>query len=141
MLFKLLIPLLAIAAVYLLGRSHAVRRGEEALRQGRMDRTGSPPPALPAPEGGEVLPLGVRIKWAIYASAIAVTLSVGWFVYSQYAAGREVVTVTVVNIQSGDQSTYQARAQEVFARSFTTLEGKRITLADLERMEVTEPRE
>lgn len=130
MFFKIVLPLLAIVAIYYLGRAHAVRQGERALQRAEQGRL-PPLPAAPEP-----FSFAQRFKWGAYALAVLMTLSASWFLYSHLSAGRETVTVTVVNIQTGQQATYRAQAREVHTRSFTTLEGKRITLADMERMEV-----
>ena len=44
----------------------------------------------------------------------------------------------VINANTGEGVTYQARREDVAGRSFRTLDGRRITLADVERMELDE---
>lgn len=51
---------------------------------------------------------------------------------NQYAT----VQVHVVNTQTGQRSTYQAEQKDIKSNQFTTLEGRTIFIADIERMEV-----
>jgi hypothetical protein len=44
--------------------------------------------------------------------------------------------VHVVNIQTGQTKTYQAEMKDIKSNHFTTLEGRTIYIADIERMEV-----
>jgi hypothetical protein len=50
----------------------------------------------------------------------------------QYATAN----VHVVNIQTGQTKTYQAEMKDIKSNQFTTLEGRTIYIADIERMEV-----
>lgn len=52
-----------------------------------------------------------------------------------------VVTVHVINTQSGVRTSYQARREDVQSNSFTTLEGRKIFSAGIERIEIEAPRE
>ena len=58
------------------------------------------------------------------------------WLYLDYEAGREVVTVRVINANTGDVTTYEARRADIGGRRFTTLDGRPITLADVDRMEL-----
>lgn len=48
----------------------------------------------------------------------------------------DTATVHVVNIQTGKTSSYQAEMKDIKSSQFTTLEGRTIYIADVERMEV-----
>lgn len=50
----------------------------------------------------------------------------------QYATAN----VHVVNIQTGERNTYQAEMKDIKSNQFTTLEGRTVYIADIERMEV-----
>ena len=50
-----------------------------------------------------------------------------------------LVTVHVINTQSGERISYQARREDVQGNSFTTVEGRRIFTAGVERIEIEEP--
>ena len=57
-----------------------------------------------------------------------------------WQGSREVVTVRVVNSRSGEVATYRANRSDIGPRSFRTLDGTRITIADVDRVEVlTQP--
>ncbi len=51
----------------------------------------------------------------------------------------EVVTVHVVNTQSGERTSYQARREDVQGNSFTTVGGRKIFTAGVERIEIETP--
>lgn len=50
----------------------------------------------------------------------------------QYAT----MSVHVINTRTGERVTYQAEQKEIKPNHFTTLEGRKVYLADVERMEV-----
>lgn len=50
-----------------------------------------------------------------------------------------LVTVHVINTQSGERMSYQARREDVNQNSFTTVEGRRIFTAGVERIEIEAP--
>lgn len=52
-----------------------------------------------------------------------------------------VVTVHVINTQSGERTSYQARREDVQSNSFTTLDGRKVFSAGIERIEIEAPRE
>ena len=51
----------------------------------------------------------------------------------------KVVTVHVINTQSGVRISYQARREDVQGSSFTTVEGRQIFTAGIERIEIETP--
>lgn len=51
-----------------------------------------------------------------------------------------LVTVHVINTQSGERISYQARREDVQGNSFTTVEGRKVFTAGVERIEIEEPR-
>ena len=63
----------------------------------------------------------------------------GWFLFDQWFDGRRVVEVRVINSNTGTEAIFDARKGEVDMRSgaFTTLSGRRVVLAAVERMELT----
>jgi len=52
-----------------------------------------------------------------------------------------VVTVHVVNTQSGARISYQARREDVQSDSFTTLDGRKVFSAGIERIEIEAPQD
>jgi hypothetical protein len=61
----------------------------------------------------------------------------GLYLFEGWEAGRRPVTVRVINANTGAVVTYQVSPKDVTGRSFQTLDGRRVTLADVERMEVS----
>jgi hypothetical protein len=45
-----------------------------------------------------------------------------------------VVSIQVINATTGQVTTYRARRDEIEGRQFETLDGRRVTLAAVERM-------
>lgn len=52
-----------------------------------------------------------------------------------------LVTVHVINTQSGERISYQARREDVQQNSFTTVGGRKIFTAGVERIEIEAPPE
>lgn len=48
----------------------------------------------------------------------------------------ETVSVHVINIQTGERVTYQAQQQDIKSNKFTTLQGRTVYVADIERVEI-----
>jgi hypothetical protein len=59
----------------------------------------------------------------------------GMFLYQQWRDAYQVVTLRVVDSRSGHAATYQAYRGDIEGRSFRTLDGRTITLAEVERLE------
>ena len=76
---------------------------------------------------------GAYVFMFIMVLAAAVTLSFEW------SDNYSTVTVHVVNAQTGLKTTYQARRQDIEQGSFTTLDGRKIFVAGVERIEVEQP--
>lgn len=52
-----------------------------------------------------------------------------------------IVTVHVINTQSGERISYQARREDIRNSSFTTVEGRQVITAGVERIEIEAPPE
>ncbi len=122
MIFKILLPALVALVVYFLGRSHA--------RQGTAV-AGREKSALPAP---------TRLSKTFQLIAASLVVSVislaGWYIYSDWKNSQKTVQIRIVNTQTGKTAIYRARRHKIHGRIFETIDGRRITLADVERMEV-----
>jgi hypothetical protein len=70
--------------------------------------------------------------------AVLAVTSVG-VSFLHWQGTQEVVTVRVVNTRSGETTTYQAHRSDIGPRSFRTLDGRRVTVAEVDRVEIQEP--
>lgn len=114
---KLLLTLAVILGAYAVIRAR--------LRGGEASPRPSPSPPLVPPGAARAAAYGLV--------AVMVSGSLLWL-YLDWQEGHEVVAVQVINANTGDVTTYQARRADVGGRHFTTLDGRRVTLADVERM-------
>ncbi|MEE8364306.1 MAG: hypothetical protein V3R76_00845 [Gammaproteobacteria bacterium] len=57
-------------------------------------------------------------------------------IYIEISDNNTLVTVHVINSQTGSRVSYQARRQDIKSSSFTTLEGSTVYVANIERIEV-----
>jgi hypothetical protein len=122
MLGKILITLAVLVGAWLVIRTR--------LLQGRQA-------TQPAVERAPLVPAGVPQALAYGLGAVMVA-GAGLYVFGGWQTGRETTTVRVVNANTGQAVTYQVRRKDVVGRSLRTLDGRRITLADVERMELVE---
>jgi hypothetical protein len=76
----------------------------------------------------------------VYARALAyglLTVMVGgslWWLYLDWEHGQGVVGVQVINVNTGAIARYEARRSAIEGRRFTTLDGRQVTLAEVERL-------
>jgi hypothetical protein len=116
-----------ITAVVIVGAYLAIR----TRLQSDQESLATPPPRPREP----LLPRGT-LKAVAYALMVTMVAGSLLWLYLDYEAGREVVTVRVINANTGEVTSYQARRADVAGRRFTTLDGRPITLADVDRMEL-----
>lgn len=72
---------------------------------------------------------------AIAFMAIMVTVA-GIMLYLEVGERSAVVTVHVVNTQSGEKKSYRVRKNEIHSDGFTTLDGTQVFTAGIERIEI-----
>lgn len=80
-------------------------------------------------------------RWPRYLAYgfVALVIGVGATVfYMDWQERNAVLTVKVVNSRTGLSSSYRVKRGEMRGRTFTTLDGVTVTLADEERVEVTD---
>jgi hypothetical protein len=123
---KLLLTLAVILGAYLVIRTR--------IQRGRAVAAASPPPAR------EPLIPAAALRAVAYGLVVAMVAGSLLWLYLDWEAGASVVTVQVINANTGDVTLYQARREQVEGRRFTTLDGRIVTLADVERMELAEGR-
>ena len=124
MITKLLLTLGVIAVAWLVVRNRS-RRGQVSAGE-RTERL-----AAPAERADSGAP-----RLAAYALVVFMILGSGLFLYLQWRDEYRVVNVEVINTQSGNSVSYQARRGDVGERSFLTLDGRQVNVADTERIEM-----
>ena len=126
MFFKILLPALVGFLVYFLGKSHARRE------QHRHFHNVSAPAAKP----GIQAKLHNSFRLVATVLAISTLFIAGMFIYEDWQYSHQEMTIRVINAQTGESVTYQALQGEVHGRLFTTIDGRIVRLAGVERMEV-----
>jgi hypothetical protein len=123
MLGKILLTLAVILGAWLVIRLRLERRK----------------PAAPPPQTRPLLPPALMRALAVGLVAVMVGGSLLWL-YLDWESGRGLVNVRVINANTGEETSFQARRQDIGERQFTTLDGRRVTLAEIERMVLEEAR-
>ncbi len=121
MIGKLLLTLGIILAAWLVLRA----------RQKRISAVASEP-RLQAPPASGPNPW----KWAGYVLVVVMILGSGLFLYTEWQDRYRIVTVRVVNTDTGAGIDYKAHRMDVEERSFITLDGLEVSVADNERIEL-----
>jgi len=118
MIGKLLLTAAVIAIAYLFVRV----RGRRPLPLPRVSERARPNPN----------------PWRVAAWTFAAVLGAGSLVFwlLDWQQSERIVTVRVINANSGEIATYRAAEDSVTGRTFRTLDGRVVTLADVERMEL-----
>jgi hypothetical protein len=84
---------------------------------------------------------GSRRRWPVRGLAIgAVALMIvasGFLLYDHWRDNNEVIVIRVVDASSGRSTEYRAVRGDIGERVFTTLDGRRIVLAETERLETS----
>jgi cell division septal protein FtsQ len=71
-----------------------------------------------------------------FAFMFLMVLAAGVIVFYELQDDYETVTVHVINSETNTRTSYQAQRQDVTQDSFTTLEGRQVFVADIERVEM-----
>ena len=118
MFSKIILTLAVILGAYAVIRARMGRSGETA---------GSAPPPRP------LVPAKTLrvIAFALVACMVAGSLT---WLYLDWEDGNQIVTVEIINANTGAVTTYAARRRDVRGRQFITLDGHPVSLADVDRM-------
>ncbi len=129
MLTKILLTLLVIAGAWGVLRARA--RSRPPLYKPVAP---PPPPPLEMKRGAS----GMRIT--AIALLVFMLAGVGWLLYDYWFDARRIVEVQVINSNTGSVTSYDARKGDVDMSNgaFNTLSGRRVVLAAVERMELSE---
>ena len=71
-----------------------------------------------------------------YLFMFVMVIAASAMIYFELSDSYKTVTVHVINTQTGAKSSYQARREDLAARSFTTVDGRKVYVAGIERIEV-----
>jgi hypothetical protein len=122
MLGKLLITTAVVLAVYLALRARGPdSQGDHA--QESAARSGKPSLFNPG-----------AIKLTAYALLATMLIGSAFYVVQSWQQRRQVVRVDVVNPYNGRVQSFEARRGDVDDRTFLTLDGRRIRIAETERL-------
>jgi hypothetical protein len=120
MLSKSLITALIIFAAYLVLRARG--RRVTAVRTQAAARD----PSVFSP----------RVVAYIFVGVVAVS---GALIYWwRWADDRQVITIRVINSRTGEAVTYLAHKGKIHGRRFETLDGREVSVADVDRVEMRE---
>lgn len=96
--------------------------------------------ALKQPAKNLINPEAERFNKTVQRAAIAfmilMVLAAGAMIYIEIADQREIMAVHVINTQTGLKTSYQARKDDIQSSGFTTVEGMKIFVAGVERVEI-----
>ncbi len=68
---------------------------------------------------------------------LAVAVVSGALIYwLEWQDARQVITIRVINSSTGEAATYQAHKGKIRGRRFQTLDGREVTIADVDRVEM-----
>lgn len=98
---------------------------------------GAAPPRIDRPDAVEAAPFLRRthVGWLATAAVVLMLFASGLFLFLTWRDANEIIRVQVIDAGSGRSATYQAFRGEIEDRSFRTTDGRRIVLAETERME------
>jgi hypothetical protein len=122
MLGKLLITAAVVIAVYF------------ALRARGPDSQGNHAGKSDTRSGKPRLFNHGAIKMTAYALLATMLVGSAFYLVQSWEQRREVVRVDVVNPYNGRVQAYQARRGDIDDRTFVTLDGRRIRIAETERL-------
>ena len=81
-----------------------------------------------------------QLRNAAIAFMAFMVVAAATMIYLELDSRGAVVTVHVVNTQSGEKKSYRARRDEIHSDGFTTLDGVEVFTAGIERIEIEAPR-
>jgi hypothetical protein len=115
MISKILFTVAVIVAVFLVVK----------LRS----RPAPPPPTKVSDETAQ------GFRWLALVAAALMVIGSGIFIWQSWRDASEVVVLKVIDTQNGQVTEYRAYRSDIDGRSFRTVDGRRITLAETDRLE------
>ncbi|PLX59804.1 hypothetical protein [Sedimenticola selenatireducens] len=78
-----------------------------------------------------------RVAQFLAGGAVFLMLTgAGLYLYHQWSDAYQVVTVRVIDTRSAQATSYQAYKGDIDGRTFITTDGRTVTLAEVERLEI-----
>ncbi|MCF8003480.1 MAG: hypothetical protein K9L32_04610 [Chromatiaceae bacterium] len=134
MLTKLLFTATVILVAWLVVRNRWRADDDARMRPGAES---SAEPSARSPQRaaalGPLMPRGA-VKLAAYGVVILMLVGTALYLFQDWQHAREIVQLQVVNVYSGQVERYEAQRSEISQRSFVTLDGRRIQIAEMERL-------
>ncbi len=121
MFSKIFITALIIFLAYLVLRSRGRR-----VAATKAEAVEAPPPVV-----------SPRLVAYIFLGVVAA--SGGLIYWLEWLDDRQVITIRVINSRTGEAVTYQAHKGKIRGRRFETVDGREVTIADVDRVEMLEP--
>ncbi len=126
MITKLLLTATVILVAWLVVRNRWRGESDEHARlDHETDRRAEASRAL--------VPLGA-VRLAAYGVVILMLVGTALYLFQDWQHDREIVQLQVVNVYSGAVEHYEAQRNDISQRSFVTLDGRRIQIAEMERL-------
>ena len=125
---KFLITAAVIYIAYLVVRSRY--QGSESRQDGKF----------PLAKAGKSLIRPVAIKTAAYAVVGVMVTGSALYLFQSWDRQHQIVNVQVVNPYNGQVQRYETRRGDIDGRSFLTLDGRLIRIAEMERLIIEDRR-
>ncbi len=77
-----------------------------------------------------------HLRNAAIGFMIIMSIAAGVMIYLEFDERTAVVTVHVINTQSGAKKSYRVMKDDIHSDGFTTLEGLQVFVAGIERIEI-----
>ena len=75
-------------------------------------------------------------KWVIYTVVCVLASASGVVYFFKWQADNSIITIHVVSVEQEDPAIYKALQKNIKGRTFTTLDGRLVTLGDSDRIEI-----
>ena len=77
-----------------------------------------------------------QLRYAAFGFMLIMAIAAAVMIYLEVDERSAVVTVHVINTQSGEQKSYRVKKNEIHNDGFTTLDGLQVFVAGIERIEI-----
>ncbi len=77
-----------------------------------------------------------QLRYAALGFMLVMAVAAGIMIYLEVDQRAAVVTVNVVNTQSGETRSYRVMKNEIDSEGFTTINGLQVFVAEIERIEI-----